>query len=225
MIVPCGSRARARTGPSRRARLPARRPARARRRCAGAPRRSSRSPRRSGSGRRRPGRKRPRVGVARVAAEDVVGEAATLAHLMKRRDDMPPPRTVGRSWRTYRSGARAGSSACRRRCAPGRTASCGSAPRSPFVGSTAASAAPVSRRRCRRERLEALEHAVADPSAEPDDGALRPVPAVEVAEERVAGRAADGLLGADDVPAERLVAVEVPLPDVADVRAACRRTC
>ena len=67
--------------------------------------------------------------------------------------------------------------------------------------------------------LEALVEAVAELPAEPDDGAVGGVPAVDVREERVAGRAADRLLGADDVPAERLVAVEVPLVDVADVAA------
>ena len=65
--------------------------------------------------------------------------------------------------------------------------------------------------------LELLDDVVADLAAEPDDGALRVVPAVEVAEERVARRRADGVLRADDVPAERLVAVQVALPDVADV--------
>ena len=49
---------------------------------------------------------------------------------------------------------------------------------------------------------------VADLAAEPDDHALGVVPAVEVALERLARRRADGLLAADDVPAERLVAVE-----------------
>ena len=44
-----------------------------------------------------------------------------------------------------------------------------------------------------------------------------PVPAVEVAEERLAGRGPNRLLGADDVPPEGLVAVDVALPDVADV--------
>ena len=40
---------------------------------------------------------------------------------------------------------------------------------------------------------------------------------VDVAEERVAGRGADRLLAADDVPAERLVAVEKLVVDAADV--------
>ena len=67
--------------------------------------------------------------------------------------------------------------------------------------------------------LEALVEAVAELPAEPDHEALGAIPAVDVRDERVAGRGADRLLGADDVPAERLVAVEVPLPDVADVAA------
>ena len=58
---------------------------------------------------------------------------------------------------------------------------------------------------------------VADAPAETDHHALRAVPPVEVAGERLARRGADRLLGADDVPAERLVAVDVALPDVADV--------
>src|SRR5207253_3984519 len=57
---------------------------------------------------------------------------------------------------------------------------------------------------------------VADPSAEPDDHARRVVPAVEVRAERLARRAAYGLLLTDDLPAERLVAEEQVLVDTAD---------
>ena len=69
------------------------------------------------------------------------------------------------------------------------------------------------------QQLEVLRDVLADPSAEPDDRALRPVPPVEVREERVPRGAAHCFLRADDVPAERLVAVEMTLPDVADVGA------
>ena len=60
---------------------------------------------------------------------------------------------------------------------------------------------------------------LSDPATQPDNCAFRPVPPLEVAGERVAARAAHRVLRADDVPAERLVAVQVPLPDVADVGA------
>ncbi len=43
------------------------------------------------------------------------------------------------------------------------------------------------------------------------------VPLVDVAEERVPGRGSDGLLATDDVPAQRLVAVEKLVVDAADV--------
>ena len=69
------------------------------------------------------------------------------------------------------------------------------------------------------ELLEPLVEAVAELPADAHHQTLGPVPAVDVREERVARRAAHGVLGADDVPAERLVAVQVPLPDVADVAA------
>ncbi len=59
---------------------------------------------------------------------------------------------------------------------------------------------------------------VADPAAEAHDHPLGPIPALEVAEEGVPCGPPDSLLGPDDVPAERLVAVHVPLPHVADVR-------
>ena len=74
----------------------------------------------------------------------------------------------------------------------------------------------VARLEVAEQLLEPLEQAVAELPAEPDDHALRPVPAVEVVQERVARRGADGLLAADDVPAERLVAVEQLLVDAAD---------
>ena len=61
-----------------------------------------------------------------------------------------------------------------------------------------------------------LEVAV-DLARDPDDHALRLVPAVDVAEERVPARPAHGLLAADDVPAQRLVAVEERVVDPADV--------
>ena len=56
--------------------------------------------------------------------------------------------------------------------------------------------------------LRALEQTVADAAGDAEHHARRLVPAVEVADEGVACRAADRLLGADDVAAERLVAPE-----------------
>ncbi len=64
--------------------------------------------------------------------------------------------------------------------------------------------------------LEALDEAVADLPAEPDHHPLGPVPAVDERRERVAGGRAHRLLGADDVAAERLVAVEEILVDTPD---------
>ena len=64
--------------------------------------------------------------------------------------------------------------------------------------------------------LCALVQVVADLPADADDHAGRPVPVVDVAVERVAVRVPDRLLAADDVPAERLVAVEELLVHAAD---------
>ena len=66
-------------------------------------------------------------------------------------------------------------------------------------------------------RSTRLRSVVAEPAGDADDHARRLVPAVEVVEERLARRGADGLLAADDVPAERLVAVEELLVHAADV--------
>ena len=65
--------------------------------------------------------------------------------------------------------------------------------------------------------LRALEQTVTDLAPDAEHHARRVVPAVEIRRERVAGRAAHGLLAADDVPAERLVAVEQLLVHTADV--------
>ncbi len=90
----------------------------------------------------------------------------------------------------------------------------------PFSGRTTAAAVPVSADDDRAEQLlEPLVEVVAELPADTDDETLGPVPAVDVGEERVARGAAHGVLGADDVPAERLVAVQMALPDVADVAA------
>ena len=64
--------------------------------------------------------------------------------------------------------------------------------------------------------FEPLHEAVAEPPADADDHAFGAVPAVDVLGEGLARRAADGLLAADDVPAERLVVVEEALVDAAD---------
>jgi hypothetical protein len=66
------------------------------------------------------------------------------------------------------------------------------------------------------QALDRLERVPVEPAAEGDDHPLRLVPAVDVAEERVAIRRAHRLLLADDVPAERLVAVEELVVDAAD---------
>ena len=112
-----------------------------------------------------------------------------------------------------------GSSVRRRRHAPGRRPSYGRGRRSrsragrlpqpsrsrPMRSSRGA---PRAARRGRRRASRRSHHET-----------LGPVPAVDVGEERVARGAPHGVLGADDVPAERLVAVQMPLPDVADVAA------
>src|SRR5262249_30072465 len=79
------------------------------------------------------------------------------------------------------------------------------------------------RRRTGRLRGQVAEQAldlpggiVADVSAESDNHPVRLVPAAGVAEEGVALGRADGLFAADDVPAERLIAVEELLVDAAD---------
>ena len=59
-----------------------------------------------------------------------------------------------------------------------------------------------------RSSSSRCDHVVADVACDPRDHAVCAVPVVEVADERVARRGAHRLLRADDVPAERLVAVE-----------------
>ena len=80
------------------------------------------------------------------------------------------------------------------------------------------------RRRPGRRGLEVAEqllhvrsHVAVDPAAEPDDRALGLVPAVDVVGEGVARGGAHRLLAADDVPAERLVAVQERVVHPADV--------
>ena len=80
--------------------------------------------------------------------------------------------------------------------------------------------------RRRRRRLAGLQvaeqpldlraHVAFEPSADADDHPRRLVPALQVVEERLARRGAHGLLAADDVPAERLVAEEELLVHAAD---------
>src|SRR5262249_60867859 len=84
-------------------------------------------------------------------------------------------------------------------------------------------AEPVRRRLagvCNRQVAEQLSDPLVEPVAEvaadADDHSLRPVPVVDVAAERLPLRAADRLLAPDDVPAERLVAVEELLVHGAD---------
>ena len=64
--------------------------------------------------------------------------------------------------------------------------------------------------------LEPLDQVVPDPAADSDHHALGPVPAVDERGERLPGGGAHGLLGADDVAAERMVAVEELVVDAAD---------
>ena len=71
-------------------------------------------------------------------------------------------------------------------------------------------------RQVAEQLLRALEQAVADAAADAEHHALRVIPPVEVRHERLARRAAHRLLAADDVPAERLVAVEQLFVDAAD---------
>ena len=76
--------------------------------------------------------------------------------------------------------------------------------------------ARLGRRQVAEQLLRLGEHVVADPAAEAEHHARRLVPVVEVRHERLARRSAHRLLAADDVPAERLVAVEELLVDAAD---------
>ena len=129
---------------------------------------------------------------------------------------MPPPSTVASSCRTYRSGSMSGRLRTpRTRCAWSDCFVCTFTRPAPF-GRTG-SGEPVS---CGsmspRSAFESLLQAVAELAADAEDHAVRPVPLVGVVEERLARGAADGLLAADDVPAERLVAVEERLVDAAD---------
>src|SRR5439155_7703562 len=64
--------------------------------------------------------------------------------------------------------------------------------------------------------LRALHEPVPDAAGHAEHYARGLVPPVEIAGEGVARRGADRLLGADDVPAERLVAPEESLVDTAD---------
>ena len=87
----------------------------------------------------------------------------------------------------------------------------------PFSGITTGAGAPVSRGSMSPSSSSSFS---SSPSpmlpAEAHDHPLRPVPAVDVARKRFAGRAADGLLAAEHVPAERLVAVEERVVQAAD---------
>ncbi len=64
--------------------------------------------------------------------------------------------------------------------------------------------------------LDVRTHVAVEPSRDPDDHSRRLVPAIQIAEEGLARCVPHGLLAADDVPAERLVAVEHVVIDAAD---------
>src|SRR3954468_18159150 len=64
--------------------------------------------------------------------------------------------------------------------------------------------------------LDLCDRVPADVATEADHHPPRPVPAVRIAKERVAVRRAYGLLASDDVPTERLVAIQELLVDAAD---------
>ena len=74
----------------------------------------------------------------------------------------------------------------------------------------------LSRLEVAEQLVDPFAQTLADLSADADDHAARAVPVVEIVGERLALSAADRLLAADDVPAERLVAVEERLVDAAD---------
>ena len=87
----------------------------------------------------------------------------------------------------------------------------------PFGAAAAGSGSPVSRGSIEPSSSSRRSvEVVPDPAADADHHALRPVPAVDERRERLPGRGADGLLGADDVAAERVVAVEELVVDAAD---------
>ena len=95
-----------------------------------------------------------------------------------------------------------------------------------FVCTLTAGPLPASADRLGQPRLGRLERAeklfeffrqtVADLAADPDHGPLGPVPAVDERREGLPARRADGFLRADDVAAERLVAVEEVFVDASD---------
>src|SRR6266550_516827 len=64
--------------------------------------------------------------------------------------------------------------------------------------------------------VDPLVEIVADLPTDPDDHPRGLVPVTDIAVERLALRAADGLLATDDVPPERLIAVEELLVNAAD---------
>ena len=65
--------------------------------------------------------------------------------------------------------------------------------------------------------FETVHEAFADPTADSDDDPLGLIPGVEVGDERLSCRRLDGLFRAEDVPPERLVGIEQPVVDAADV--------
>src|SRR6266704_5268577 len=88
--------------------------------------------------------------------------------------------------------------------------------RGPLAWTSAAAGSPVSAAGRSPSSCYLLHSVAPNVAAEADDHPLRLVPAVRVAEEGVSVGRADGLLAPDDVPAERLVAVEELLVDAAD---------
>src|SRR5438270_12374364 len=70
-------------------------------------------------------------------------------------------------------------------------------------------------RQVTEQLLDLRDRVAADVAAEADDHSLRLFPPVSVADEGVFIRVPDRFLAADDVPAERLVAVEQLLVDAA----------
>ncbi len=156
------------------------------------------------------------VGVARVGAEDVVGEPAALAHLGEeaRRHSAAEHRReqlqripVGVAERMA-----AGTENDVRLVGLLRVHLHGGAVRGNHHRVGDAGLARLDRS---EQLLEPLLEPVPDASAEPDDHSLRPVPVIDERGEGLPGGGADTLLGADDVAAEGLIAVEEVLVDPA----------
>ena len=130
---------------------------------------------------------------------------------------MPPPSTTERSWSAYRSGCPMGYARTpRTRCACSDCLCAGGRAIRPAAGRLPWES-PSPAARCHRAAPRGGRRGRRDSPSDPDHDPLRHVPGVEIARERLARGALDGLARAEDVPAERLVGEEQPVVDIADI--------